>query len=270
MTFEPRDARPEDYATFARLSLELKVPDPTPTAEHYEARVMPHAFFLWSGGAPVAYSLWQPLGDVARVAHVVVDPSAQGRGVGAALMKEIGARARRAGCTRWMLNVKPDNGPALRLYARCGMREVGRWWSMEIAWSDVARLPRAEAGEEPVALESFLVAPEEEARVERATGLPSGQIATLRAGGGRVFVALERAREVVAFAAFDPDFPGAMPFVAATPPLVRSLLEAMQPHAREGADHVRFSTASDEAREAAQLAGARVVVEVAKMEGGLP
>jgi GNAT superfamily N-acetyltransferase len=270
MNLAPRDARPNDYATFARLSLELKVPDPTLTAEQYEARVMPRAFFLWSGDEAVAYSFWQPLGDVARVLHVVVDPSAQGRGVGAALMKEIGARARRAGCVRWMLNVKPDNGPAIRLYARCGMREAERWWSMEIAWRDVARLPRAESAEDADALESFLVAPEEDARVEKATGLPSGQIATLRAGGGRVFVGLRSAREVVAFAAFDPDFPGAMPFVARTPPLTRRLLEAMQPHAREGAAHVRFATATQAAREAAEDAGARVMVEVTRMEGELP
>jgi GNAT superfamily N-acetyltransferase len=266
-TFDPRDARSADYATFARLFPELRVPDATPTAESYDAHVKPHAFFLWDADKPLAYAFWQPLGEVARVAHVVVDPSMRGRGVGASLMNEVAARARRAGCARWTLNVKPDNAPALRLYGRFGMREVGRWWSMEIAWADVARLPGSEGTD---ALEPFLVAPEEEADVERATALPAGQLATLRAGGGRVFVALRSEREAVAVAAFDPDFPGAMPFVAATPLLTRSLLEAMRPYARPGATHVRFSAGSREVQEAAEHAGAKVMVEVAKMEGTLP
>ncbi len=159
MTFQARDARESDYPSFARLFLELKVPDPTPTQEAYAARVRPHAFFLWEeAGAPVGYAFWQPIGKVARVLHVVVDSAAKGRGVGAALMREVATRARSRGCARWTLNVKPDNAAAIRLYERCGMRETGRWRSMEIAWRNVARLPLTEMRVDGDG-EAFLVEP---------------------------------------------------------------------------------------------------------------
>ena len=189
MTLVARDARAEDYPAFARLFLELKVPDPTPSAEQFDARIRPSTFFLFEGERPIAYSFWQALGEVARVIHVVVDPTAQGRGVGRALLREVGTRGMRAGCSRWTLHVKPDNVPARRLYERCGMRVVARSRSMEIAWSEVERLPLGESEGET---EAFHVRPEEEAQVEGAAGLLAGQIGALRKGGGWVFLGLRR------------------------------------------------------------------------------
>jgi GNAT superfamily N-acetyltransferase len=264
VTLVPRDARSEDYGDFARLFLALEVPDPTPTEEQYEAGIRPHAFFLWEDEKRVAYSFWQPLGEVARVIHIVVDPVAHGRGVGGALMRELGARAKSAGCARWMLYVKPDNAPAIRLYERCGMRAVARSRSMEIPWSAVERLPNGE-GEGDT--EAFVVPPEEDARVERAAGLLTGQIGALRAGGGRVFLGLRRGEELVGFAAFDPSFPGAMPFMADRPWIVRRVLEAMQPHARPEHAGVRFLAVNEEVWTAAEGAGAKLMVETMRMEG---
>ncbi|MGO8996146.1 MAG: GNAT family N-acetyltransferase [Polyangiaceae bacterium] len=264
MTLVARDARAEDYPAFARLFLELKVPDPTPSAEQFDARIRPSTFFLFEGERPIAYSFWQALGEVARVIHVVVDPTAQGRGVGRALLREVGTRGMRAGCSRWTLHVKPDNVPARRLYERCGMRVVARSRSMEIAWSEVERLPLGESEGET---EAFHVRPEEEAQVEGAAGLLAGQIGALRKGGGWVFLGLRRGDEIVAFAAFDPSFPGAMPFVAPRPWLTRRLLEAMRPHALAKHAGVRFPAMNDEVWGAAEGAGARVILETLRMEG---
>jgi ribosomal protein S18 acetylase RimI-like enzyme len=271
MTFQARDARESDYPSFARLFLELKVPDPTPTQEAYAARVRPHAFFLWEeAGAPVGYAFWQPIGKVARVLHVVVDSAAKGRGVGAALMREVATRARSRGCARWTLNVKPDNAAAIRLYERCGMRETGRWRSMEIAWRNVARLPLTEMRVDGDG-EAFLVAPEDDAKVESAAGLLAGQIGSLRAGGDRVLLALksEVSGTIAGFAAFDPSFPGAMPFVAPRPWIARRLLEAMRPHARPGDTAVRISASNDDVWRAVEQAGGKTMLEIMSMEGAI-
>ncbi len=59
---------------------------------------------------------------------------------------------------------------------------------MRISWSDVSRLPLDEE------IETFHIAPADQARVEARVGLLSGQIGALRAGGGRIFLALHAAR----------------------------------------------------------------------------
>jgi GNAT superfamily N-acetyltransferase len=255
-----RDARREDYAVFARLFPELRVPDATPTAEQYEAKIRPHAFFLWDGTRPVAYAFWQPLADVALVIHVVVDPRWRARGVGTALMHELAARAKAAGCSSWELNVKPDNVPATRLYERCGMRAAARLSAMRMAWEDVGRLP-AEPG-----LDAFVVGPEDDAHVETRMGLPRGQISVLRAEG-RVLPALRRGDALVAFAAFDPLFPGAKPFLAATPGTARALLESMRAHARPEHPFVRFVLEDGAAQSAVRAAGGESVLEILRMAG---
>jgi hypothetical protein len=224
-------------------------------------------FFLRHDGAPVAYAFWQALDGMARIVHVVVDPGVRHRGLGNAIMGELAARARRAGCSRWMLNVKPDNVPALRLYRSWGMQVVTRAVGMQISWSDVEKVSRIEERDEATA---FLVAPEDEARVELATGLVAGQIEALRKGGGWVFVGLRRGDDAVAFAAFDPTFPGASPFAARTPGTARALLEAMKPHAKPEHDYVRFTTSEDTVEIAAKAAGAEVVLEMLRMEGEIP
>jgi ribosomal protein S18 acetylase RimI-like enzyme len=256
-----RDARPDDYDVVARLFLELRVPDPTPTAEAFEARMRPHTFLVCQEERPIAYAYWHALGDVARVIHVAVDAAEQGRGVGRALMAELARRATLAGCTRWELNVKPDNLPAIRLYERFGMRPAARTLSMRISWEDVPRLPLEEG------TEAFLVAPEDEARVEGALGVLTGQIAAQRQGGGRVFVALRRDAEIVALASFDPSFPGAFPFIAPRAGVARALLEAMRPHAFSEHASVRIVAEEEEVAKAVTAAGGETLLEIVRMKG---
>ncbi len=44
-------------------------------------------------------------------------------------MKELQGRARARGSTRWYLNVKADNAPAIRLYESAGLAIEQRGWS---------------------------------------------------------------------------------------------------------------------------------------------
>ncbi len=260
MTISARDARSDDYATFGRMSLELRVPDPTPTQSDFDARIRPNTFFLFEDETPIAYAYWLPMATTARVFHVVVDGSLQGRGVGGALMRELSARAIRAGCTRWLLNTRPENEPAIRLYRRFGMRTGARSRSFEIAWRDVDRLPLEEG------TQAFLVTAEDDAAVEVALQLSAGKLGALRSFG-RVFLALERHGEIVAFAAFDPAFPGAMPFETRRPQLARPLLEAMRPYARAEHATVRIGSTNEELWAIAESAGAKMLLETVRMEG---
>jgi GNAT superfamily N-acetyltransferase len=111
-----------DYAAYARLFVELGIPDPVPTRDRWD-----HAstFFLEDDtGAIMAYVLLVAHGAVGAVHNVVVDPVQRGRGVGRLAMREAATRLRRAGCTRWQLNVKADNEPALRLYRAVGLMDA--------------------------------------------------------------------------------------------------------------------------------------------------
>ena len=267
MTLSVRNAKSDDYATFERLFLELRVPDLAPKKDEYETKIRATTFFLCEDAIPIAYAFWLPMRDVARVCHVVVDSTAQRRGVGGALMREIATRGRHAGCTRWLLNVKPDNAVAIRLYERHGMSVAARSRSHQIAWRDVDRLPLEEA------IETFIVAPEDEARVEAATSafaptsMFDGKIDSLRSNGGRVFLGARCAGDVVGFAAFAPSFPGAMPFEAHRPTITRALLEAMRPHALPEYDAVRVGSTSEEVWTAVEAVGARMMLETLRMEG---
>lgn len=57
---------------------------------------------------------------------VYVDASAQGRGIGAALMNQLIASTEQAGVWTIQSAVFPENEASLRLHERCGFRIVGR------------------------------------------------------------------------------------------------------------------------------------------------
>lgn len=57
-----------------------------------------------------------------NVHDIAVVPAARGRGVARALLAAITDRARRLGCCKLTLEVRRDNGPAQRVYARDGFK----------------------------------------------------------------------------------------------------------------------------------------------------
>jgi [ribosomal protein S18]-alanine N-acetyltransferase len=75
-------------------------------------------------GALLGYAGVQVGGPEADVQTIAVSPVAQGRGVGGILLRELIARAARAGATGLLLEVRADNGPAIALYTRHGFTRI--------------------------------------------------------------------------------------------------------------------------------------------------
>lgn len=71
-------------------------------------------------GTIVGYAGLDVAGTTADVMTVAVAPAAQGRGTGRVLMDHLLEAARSAGAEALMLEVRADNGPALRLYESLG------------------------------------------------------------------------------------------------------------------------------------------------------
>jgi ribosomal-protein-alanine N-acetyltransferase len=79
-----------------------------------------------ASGVLVGYAgLWFD-GVDAQVMTLGTAVAHQGRGVGAALLGALLARARELGAVRVFLEVRVDNDPALRLYERAGFVSMGR------------------------------------------------------------------------------------------------------------------------------------------------
>lgn len=70
----------------------------------------------------------------ARILSIAVAPWARGRGIGSELLARAVARFRSAGVTRVRLEVRPWNTPAVRMYERCGFREIGRTRDTQGEW----------------------------------------------------------------------------------------------------------------------------------------
>jgi ribosomal protein S18 acetylase RimI-like enzyme len=79
-------------------------------------------FLLLRSGIPAAYGeLWlEPDDAEAELAHLVVDPSARGQGLGRALAVSLVDRARAGGLTNVFLRVHHDNEVAIGCYASAG------------------------------------------------------------------------------------------------------------------------------------------------------
>jgi GNAT superfamily N-acetyltransferase len=286
-----RPASPTDYDTFARLWRELRLPDTVPGAATFANEIAPNAFFLEADAKPAAYGYAAASGDTAWVFHVIVDPACRGRRLGHKVMDGLARRLRAAGCTHWTLNVKPDNEPAIALYSRWGFAPAHQSTGMRIRWADVERLPRGPFVARPLAADGT-----EDAFVEAATGLFPGQIDIQRKRGDRyAFFVAEDApgagappasspRGPAGMAAFDPTFPGAMPFrvasaapgASASRPLPRgeiayTLLAAMKTVALPAFDHTRLVVEGDPALlEALRAAGAETLMTYLQMRGAIP
>jgi ribosomal-protein-alanine N-acetyltransferase len=77
------------------------------------------------GGDLLGYAGVMFSGSEADVQTVAVAPSAQGRGVGALLLRELIDQAARRGVTSVLLEVRADNDVAIALYRRSGFERIG-------------------------------------------------------------------------------------------------------------------------------------------------
>lgn len=78
-----------------------------------------------AAGGIVGFAGVAVLGDEAHVMTVAVDPTVQGRGIGAQLMAGLLDEMSRRGLTAVTLEVRRSNAAALRLYRRIGFEQAG-------------------------------------------------------------------------------------------------------------------------------------------------
>lgn len=93
----------------------------------HELRENPFAWNLVMrrDGRVAAYaSLWI-VDDELRINDIAVDPRVRRRRIGTRLLEWILREAARRGCRRAVLEVRPSNEAARRLYARFGFRQTG-------------------------------------------------------------------------------------------------------------------------------------------------
>jgi ribosomal-protein-alanine N-acetyltransferase len=105
------------------LERELFAPEPW-TAHHFWSELgqvaSRHYLVAVDDGAVVGYAGLCDYPDEAFVQTMAVAPDRQGRGLGAVLLAALLAEAARRGHRRVLLEVRADNLPAQRLYARFG------------------------------------------------------------------------------------------------------------------------------------------------------
>ncbi|MCL2449771.1 MAG: GNAT family N-acetyltransferase [Polyangiaceae bacterium] len=262
MSLVVRDATPGDYDVFARLFPQLHVPDPLLSAAQFAEQMLPHTVIA-DDGAPVGYAHWRFYGATAHVVHVVVDARARHRGVGRALMHEIRRRAVARGASRWYLNVKADNAPAIALYERMGMSLEQRGWSMHTDWAALRALPRVTRS---LAIE---LSDDAISRFASDHGLDPERLALVRRRPAVVFAALRDDGGTCAIAAFDPGFPSIHPIVVARPDYAPALFDALFPHARQ--PEVYVPVEGDVALATAiRRGGAKLRHEILRMAAPLP
>ncbi|MBK9264595.1 MAG: GNAT family N-acetyltransferase [Polyangiaceae bacterium] len=207
-----RAATISDHGHYAAMLPELGVDDPILEPARWSAELMPGTLLFEENGVVVGYAWIVPMGDVAYVRHVVVAKNARGRGVGRFIMREIARRMRAAGCTDWVLNVKVDNVPAIRLYSSIGFEKEYDSASMRLAWDVVEHLP-SEAG-----YSARLIERREDELVERAFNLLKNRIANVRLQNGWILMRLEDPMNPddygIGFTCFQPQFPGCFPFAS--------------------------------------------------------
>ena len=152
-----RDLRPGDWPEVSRIyaagiatrnaTFETEVPE---WAAWDEAHLPDHRFVATGSDQIVGWAALTGYSDrccyegVADLS-VYVDPAAQGRGVGRALLERLVASADDAGLWTLQAGVFPENEPSLALHRRCGFRVVGtreRIGRLDGVWRDVVLLER--------------------------------------------------------------------------------------------------------------------------------
>lgn len=270
MNLHMRPAALADYPIFARLFTELGTGDPVPDQSTWAAHLHESTLMLAQGDVIVAFVRYERMAEFGYVRSVVVDPDHRGRGVGRALMQRLAGHLRDLGCTRWCLNVAPDNDAALGLYRGMGLELGYRSAAICFDWSVVEALPA-----EDLPLTTGPIDPREDTIIETIHDLPPGQLAAIRDDPTRILVRLHSDDDPAAiglgFASFNPDFPGAFPFRVVRPGLARPLLLGLRPHARPELSQMNIVVEDDEPLRALFVdAGAALRLELLFLRGDLP
>jgi GNAT superfamily N-acetyltransferase len=261
MTLVVRAATPEDHALFARFFLSFDMPDPIPDLAWW-TRFSKNACFLEEDGKAVGYGLAFKVGDDGYVMHCAVDSSARNRGVGGAVMSALGKRLRDEGCSRWNLNVKEGNAPALALYRRFGMEVEFAVSALSLPWRCVDALPSSLG-----VVESF--ESREDREVEDCLGLDRGRVSLQRDFEDRILLRVRDGAGVAGVIGFAPRFPGAALFRARSSGHARTLFDGVRSHATH--DYFRLAVEADAALAEELIGvGATRLMSLVHMVGPIP
>ena len=220
--FVVRKAVFQDYGGFVRLFPELLVDDPIPSLLNWESARLASTWIAARGAEVVGYCYFQEYEDTGYVRNIVVAPHDRRNGVGQALLRATADQLRSHGKSSWRLNVKPDNYPALALYARVGMQVDYAAKSLRLPWSALPALPVASAQVQALSRER-------DGALELCFDLPRGQLAAARDQGRLLLEATSSTDgSPVGLAVFDPKFPGAFPFRAKEIGAATALLTTMR------------------------------------------
>lgn len=74
----------------------------------------------------VGYLVWMAALDEAHLLNIALSPARQGRGLGHWMMKSFIAQTRARGFSKILLEVRPSNHAAIRLYRFLGFRKIGQ------------------------------------------------------------------------------------------------------------------------------------------------
>ena len=135
-----RPAEPDDLDAVRRIARAAYAPyvprigrEPAPMVADFAASIVAGELWVATGaatgaaGAPVAgFVVAYPRGDHWHLENVAVEPSAQGTGLGGALIAHVEAMARAAGARAVELYTNAKMTENLSLYPRLGYGESGR------------------------------------------------------------------------------------------------------------------------------------------------
>jgi len=264
MPLRARPATADDYELLVRFHRYFELPDPDPARDWWE-RFHFHARFVEDEtGRAVGYGLAYRLDRVAYVLHVSVEPDARRRGVGRAVMECLAKKLRDDGTTRWALNVKEENAPAIALYRALGMEVAFVIEVLHIDASQWAALPAGSA-----IVEAFDA--NEDFDVEDTFHFDRGRIGRFREMPGRLSLRAREVDGIVGVAGFDPTFPGAPMFRARDAGVARSLLEQMSAHTKPEAGPLRIVLEDDaDLARALVSAGGEREMKLLRMVGPIP
>lgn len=81
---------------------------------------------LWvsRNGGVAGFAIFRQVLDEAELLTLAVNPVRQRSGIAGNLLSKAMAALKKTGCKRLFLEVREDNGPAKRLYDRCGFMKI--------------------------------------------------------------------------------------------------------------------------------------------------
>jgi GNAT superfamily N-acetyltransferase len=234
-----RRAVADDYVSFVQLFPELRVNDPIPTREHWDATMAPESWVAEDADGVVAYAHCQEFTDAGYLRQIVVAPRQQRRGVGRAMLAALFRHLHAAGKTSCRLNVKRDNLAALALYRSMGF-EIA-YPSVALLWpvAAFAKLERHEA-------QVVELKPERDREAEQVFGLPAGQLESARGLRRELLTILDAAGQLQALAVVAGHYAFAFPLHLRDIRLAEPMLRAIARLAPPETGHLSVVVEDDE------------------------